>query len=173
MKDQLSALMDGEFEVESAEHLITSAKSGGEMKEAWQHYHLIGDAIRGELGRGNCHMRQDFCARVMQTLEVEPTGLEATISQANGHAASGDAPVTPLFKTLFKNSKVWPVAASVAAMMFVGMMLLQQQITPAEDMTPVEIAQNLPLEYIAAHQAAAPSSAAYYIQTASFSEPQK
>ena len=38
---------------------------------------------------------------------------------------------------------------------------------------PVEIAQSMPTEYLQAHQAAAPSSAAYYIQNASFAETQK
>jgi hypothetical protein len=32
MKDQLSALIDGELDIESSEHLITSAKSGGEIQ---------------------------------------------------------------------------------------------------------------------------------------------
>ena len=32
MKDQLSALIDGEFEIESSEHIITSVKAGGELK---------------------------------------------------------------------------------------------------------------------------------------------
>ncbi len=172
MKDQLSALMDGEFEIESSEHILTSVKAGGELKEAWQHYHLIGDAMRG-----NCTMRHDFSTRVMQALEAEPTVLAP-----NKHAVAGDASVkkqmlkTPYFKSVpyFKNVKVWSIAASVAAVMFVGLMLLQQQFSSTEDMSPVEIAQNLPTEYLQAHQSAAPSSAAYYIQTASFSpEPQK
>ncbi len=41
MKDQLSALIDGEFEIESSQHIIKSIESGGELKEAWHHYHLI------------------------------------------------------------------------------------------------------------------------------------
>ncbi len=161
MKDQLSALIDGEFEIESSEHLITSVKSGGELKEAWQHYHLIGDAMRG-----NCDMRHDFCAQLMQALESEPTVL----------GINRDVVSEPVFakKKIYNTPKFWSIAASVAAVMFVGLMLLQQQVTPSEDMSPVEIAQNLPVEYLAAHQAAAPSSSSYYIQTASFSpEPQK
>ena len=86
MKDQLSALIDGEFEIESSEHIITSVKAGGELKEAWQHYHLIGDAMRG-----NCHMRHDFCAQVMQALDAEPTVLGV-----NRDAAYGDSPIVSL-----------------------------------------------------------------------------
>ena len=162
MKDQLSALMDGEFAIESAEHLITSAKSGGELKEAWQHYHLIGDAMRGD-----CHMQHDFSRRVMQALESEPTALvinkdeavEQVLIAKQSHKTS-----------LFKSTKVWSIAASVAAVMFVGLMVLQQQFSGNETMSPIEIAQSLPSEYLQAHQSVAPSSSAYYIQNASFNE---
>jgi len=158
MKDQLSALIDGEFEIEGSEHIFTSIKSGGELKEAWQHYHLIGDAMRG-----NVHMRHDFSARVMQALEAEPTVLAVSNSESSEQ--------TPVVKSNpFKSTKIWSIAASVAAVMFVGLMVLQQQLDQSEDMSPVEIAQSMPVEYLAAHQAAAPSGSAYYIQTASYTE---
>lgn len=156
MKDQLSAMIDGEFEIESSVHIIKSIESGGELKEAWHHYHLIGDAMRG-----NCTMRHDFGARVMQALNTEPTVL----------AINRDAAAVAKYK--LKNAKLWSVAASVAAVMFVGLILLQQQFSGTEELSPVEIAQNVPTEYLQAHQSSAPSSASYYIQTASYTEPQK
>jgi sigma-E factor negative regulatory protein RseA len=70
----------------------------------------------------------------------------------------------------------------VSAVMFVGVMVMQQQLNQpqqavavqvAEQLAPVEIAQSVPTEYLQAHQAAAPSSAAYYIQTASYTEQSK
>ena len=48
MKDQISALMDDEFDVEGSGHLLTAIKAGGELAESWSTYHLIGDAMRGE-----------------------------------------------------------------------------------------------------------------------------
>ena len=63
--------------------------------------------------------------------------------------------------------------------MFVGVVVLQQQMTvspeqvvlvktekvaPANALSPIEIAQSVPTEYLQAHQAAAPTGAAYYIQ---------
>jgi sigma-E factor negative regulatory protein RseA len=155
MKDQLSALIDGEFEAESSKHIITSVKSGGELNEAWQHYHLIGDIMRG-----NCEMRHDFCAKVMQALDSEPTVLPVNKNEISK--------VTQIKRNLAKTPKFWSIAASVAAVMFVGLMLLQQHLSQPEMMTPVEIAQNLPVEYLEAHQAAAPSSSSYYIQSASY-----
>ncbi len=158
MKDQLSALMDGEFEIAHSEHLITSAKSGGEMQQSWASYHLIGDAMRGET-----YLSHDFSRRVMAALETEPTVLAPVSSNAQ----------VVSFKTSVKSTKFWSAAASVAAVMFVGMMVLQQQSNTIDELSPVEIAQNLPVEYLAAHQAAAPSSAAYYIQNASYTEKAK
>lgn len=169
MKDQLSALMDGEFDIASSEHLITSAKSGGELKSCWAHYHLIGDAMRGEV-----YISHDFSNRVMNALEAEPTVFAPN--------APSVTPI-PTKKSAYKTTQFWSVAASVAAVMFVGVMVMQQQLNQPQQavavqmagqatgqLVPVEIAQSVPTEYLQAHQAAAPSSAAYYIQTASYTE---
>jgi sigma-E factor negative regulatory protein RseA len=172
MKDQLSALMDGEFDIESAEHLITSAKSGGELKNCWAHYHLIGDTLRGET-----YMRSDFSQRVMSALEIEPTLLStkqtSNIAQ-NATPSIGAASRASAKQSIYnKSTKFWSVAASVAAVMFVGVMVLQQQFNKPEQLAPVEIAQNVPTEYLQAHQAAAPNGIGYYIQNASFSDQAK
>ena len=158
MKDQLSALIDGEFDINAAEHLITSAKTGGELKSCWAHYHLIGDAMRG-----NVQMHHDFSRRVMTALDDERTVLAT--NQSKTLLVSGN------LSRYKKSTKLWSLAASVAAVMFVGVMVFQQQFSQPESLSPVEIAQSVPTEYLQAHQAAAPTSAAYYIQSASFAEP--
>jgi sigma-E factor negative regulatory protein RseA len=182
MKDQLSALIDGELDIESSEHLITSAKSGGELKSCWTQYHLIGDALRGDIGGGEVDMRYGFSQRVMSALESEPTILfpnTAPATQTNIHTASKASSIKS-----YRPSKFWSMAASFAAVMFVGVMVMQQQLhnpevsvqiakQAPEQLAPVEIAQSVPTEYLQAHQAAAPSGAAYYIQTASYTEPQQ
>ncbi len=169
MKDQLSAFMDGEFDIESAEHLITSVKSGGELKSCWTQYHLIGDTLRGDfgrgaLGRGKAQMSHDFTARVMRALDSEPTVLLPNVQNSAQISSK---------QSSYKSTKFWSVAASVAAVMFVGVMVLQQQLNQPEVLAPVEIAQSVPTEYLQAHQAAAPSNAAYYIQSANYKEPQQ
>jgi len=150
MKDQISALMDDELAPDATEHLITSVKTGGESAECWAIYHLIGDTMRG-----NPIFRADFHLRLMQLLDAEPTAL---------------APKGLFNKSLVKTPIVWSVAASVAAVAFVGWTVLQQQVQNGNDATPIEIAQNLPSEYLLAHQASAPSGAAYYIQPATYTE---
>lgn len=168
MKDQLSALMDGEFDIESSDHLITSTKSGGELKNCWAHYHLIGDVMRGET-----HMSQGFSTRVMDALDIEQTMLSSNLPLSN--ISSIDAASRASTKQVFysKSTKFWSIAASVAAVMFVGVMVLQQQFSQADALSPVEIAQSVPTEYLQAHQAAAPSNAAYYIQAANYKEPKQ
>lgn len=148
MKDQISALVDEELSLDSSEHLLTAVKTGGESAECWAIYHLIGDAMRG-----NPVFKADFQQRVMSQIKDEAFIL------------------VPIVKKPFsKPSAVWSVAASVAAVMFVGWVVMQQQAQQATDVAPLEIAQNLPSEYWLAHQASAPSSAAYYIQPAGYSE---
>ncbi|HEY8119370.1 MAG TPA: sigma-E factor negative regulatory protein [Methylophilaceae bacterium] len=151
MKDQISALMDDELALESSEHLLTAVKTGGEASECWATYHLIGDVMRGHPS-----FKPGFKHQLMQKLESEPTML---------------APRSK--KALLKSSAMWSVAASVAAVMFVGWVVLQQQVQSSHDSTPVEVAQNVPSEYLLAHQALAPNSTAYYIQPAAYSESAK
>jgi len=155
MKKQLSELMDGELDVEASEHLLTALKSKGDVKEAWKQYHLIGDAIRGDVD-----MQPDFSARVMAALDAEPTVL-AINKQATETKPAASKLKLPMF---------WSVAASVAAVMFVSMMAFELQLGGSEEMAPVEIANSLPIEYLQAHQSLVPSGSSYYIQSANFTE---
>jgi len=148
MKDQVSALVDNELSIQGSEHLFTAIKSGSELGQCWATYHLIGDAMRG-----SPMFKPGFNERLMQKLESEPAIL---------------APHTK--KTVFKTSSVWSIAASFAAVMFVGWMVLHQQVQSGAVPAPVEIAQNVPSEYLVAHQSYAPSHSAYYIQPAAYTE---
>ena len=157
MKNQLSALIDGEFDIEESEHILTALKADGELKEAWKHYHLIGDAMRGSL-EGTA----DYSANIIRALEAEPTVL------AVNKTVQVVVPVTE--KQTNKTPVIWSVAASVAAVMFVGLMVFELQFGDQDNMAPVELANSVPMEYIQAHQSMAPSSAAYYIQSANYTE---
>lgn len=157
MKEQLSALIDGEFDTSNADHLLIVAKSDGELRRAWNAYHMIGDVMRGD-----SVLHSQVTNRIMEALEHEPT----IIAPAAVRSSKSNAE-----KSLFKKTAFWSVAASVTAVMFVGLMLLQQQKSDQNMMSPVEIAENLPNEYLTAHQTYAPNGAAYYIQNVSYTEP--
>lgn len=160
MKDQLSALIDGEIAPEDASHVISGIKADGEIKAAWQHYHLIGDAMRGD-----AYTHHTLTSKVMLALQDEPTVLSPNAQ------TQPEVVITNRGASTWAVPRTWSIAASVAAVMFVGLMLWQNKAAVVEDTTPVQIAQEVPMEYLVAHQAAAPTSAAYYIQPATYSLP--
>lgn len=155
MKEQLSALIDGEFDTHNADHLLIVAKSNGELRRAWNEYHMIGDVMRGD-----AVLYRDVASRILDALDEEPTVIAPAMAKAQARVK----------QPLFKKTAFWSVAASVTAVMFVGLMLLQQQKAEQTLVTPIEIAESLPNEYLAAHQTYAPNSASYYIQSASYTE---
>ena len=52
-KERLSALVDGELSTASTAEVISRMKASPDLCGAWDRYHLIGDAIRGEGLRGS------------------------------------------------------------------------------------------------------------------------
>jgi len=155
MKDQISALMDDELDVESSEHLFKALASNHELDACWSTYHLVGDVMRGET-----LLRPDFQARLMQRLESEPTVL------------------SPKRRILPKPSFVLSAAASLAAVLFVGWMVMLQQIqSPLESLEqPAAIAQNNVSpesmnEYLLAHHELSPEGGmqpAYYVRSVAY-----
>ena len=146
MKDKISALMDGDLALKDAEYLMTAIKAKGEAAEAWATYHLIGDVLRDDPV-----MRPDLTSKIMQEVAKQPRVL---------------APKPSI--NFVKHPILWSMAASVAGVFFVGWMVLHQQIQ--DGLAPVEIAQNVPSEYLLAHQSMAPTNAAYFIQPASYTQ---
>jgi len=75
MKEQLSALIDGDVCDDVQAHL-TRLGSDADFRRAWDTYHLIGDALRGDVS-------PNLCARVAARLRAEPTVL----APRRGHGA--------------------------------------------------------------------------------------
>jgi sigma-E factor negative regulatory protein RseA len=146
MKEKISALMDGDLALEDAEYLMTAMKAKGEAAQAWSTYHLIGDVMRDDPA-----LRADLTSRIMKEVANQPAVL---------------APKASLLQA--KRPMLWSVAASVAGVFFVGWMVLHNQVQ--DGLAPVEIAQNVPSEYLLAHQSMAPTNAAYFIQPASYTQ---
>lgn len=167
MNEQISALIDDEISVEESAHLITAMLSNKQAAQSWSQYHLIGDAMRG-----NVLLSTQFKQNLMHKLDMEATVLapNATLATQLAEAVhSHKIPVT------------WSIAASFAAVMAVGWMVLNQQVHNGNELAPVEVAQidiaketavdlGVPAEYLNAHQASAPSASSYYIQTVSYKE---
>lgn len=177
MNEQISALLDDEIAMEDAAHIITSVQSQKAAGIAWQQYHLIGDAMRGD-----ALLSANFKQNLMQKLEAEPTVLAPNM-QKNTTAQLPDSRLSEQVKTGL--STRWSIAASFAAVMVVSYMALQTMSDTqngvtlmAEDSSAtLNVAKleatemdNLPLEYLMAHQASSPSASSYYMQTTSYSE---
>jgi sigma-E factor negative regulatory protein RseA len=162
MKDQISALIDNEYDVDAADHLLTALKHDVHVTECWATYHLIGDAMRGELA-----LRSDFSQRLQQQLNAEPTVLAPKRSRK----ILGNKHHQPAF---------WmSAAASVAAVMFVGWVVLQTQARQSgQDIPAATVAQNVVSpesvnSYLVAHQSTFAGSgmqAAYYVRPVALSE---
>lgn len=177
MNEQISALLDDEISIDEAGHIIVAVESQKAASIAWQHYLLIGDAMRGD-----AILSADFKQNLMQKLDAEPTVLAPNMrniaSSQPQDASSKQAQKAEL-------SSQWAIAASFAAVMVVSYMALQvisgnhdvTLLTASLNNNSVQVAQsvvqsseNLPIEYLTAHQVASPSASNYYIQTTSYSE---
>lgn len=179
MTEQISALIDDELSIDDAVRALANMQSNRQATEVWSQYHLIGDAMRGSTMFG-----ADFRQNLMQKLESEPTVLAPNAGQSM--AVKIDA---------VKNRvpAKWSIAASVAAVMMVGWVAMNeqmqsgntvapialakvepvQQVSPVAQLSPVEqpsIGESIPAEYLMAHQASAPSASSYYIQSVNYAE---
>jgi len=178
MTEQISTLADDEMDLDDTEHLLTSILANSQNTEVWSRYHLIGDVMRG-----GGMLSQNFKQNLMSKIELEPTVLSPNAASTNQKGVLQQA-----LNTHFKMPSAWSIAASFAAVMVVGWMVLQTHVN--NDFMPVEIAQlvttpaksalvvsnelleeqTVPTEYLTAHQAYAPTASSYYIQSASYSK---
>jgi sigma-E factor negative regulatory protein RseA len=144
MKEQISALMDGELDERAAGDAIERLRTRSEALDTWRLYHLISDGMRDTrlLSAG-------FAARVGGRLAAEPTVL-APVSLPGR---------TPVQRFAFA------AAASVAAVALVGWLALAPQpelSRPLAQAQPASAPQvNVPLpraaqDYLLAHQGFSP-----------------
>lgn len=157
--DKISALMDGELDAHQAQHEFARLEQSQELRQKWNTFHLIGDALRGE--------------RLLSTDLAEP--LEQRLTQEPTVLAPRRRPVQKV--TAYALS----AAASVAAVALVSWLALStQQSTTREEVAvappvtalPAALPAVVPVapvasvpdegrtnEYLLAHQAFSPSTA--------------
>ncbi len=155
MKNQISALMDGELDDEESRIVFGQFKQHETLRADWEIYHMIGDSLRQTpVWQG------DFSTRFAERLAAEPTVLAPR---------SVKSPARPAVS--------WPLAASVAAVSLVAWTALQlnqpegaarqenrQKISAAEGGLSPQNVKN----YLSAHQeysVAAIHGASPYLQT--------
>jgi sigma-E factor negative regulatory protein RseA len=151
MKAKISAMMDGELEAHELSEPLSALEADREARESWRTYHLISDALRGD-----AILSADCARRVSQRLAQEP----ALVAPLPGPVRAPERP------RWFVPSAL---AASVAAVAFVGWVALapQRATAPAVATVPVAQAQRtaeppkVPVtsatqDYLFAHQAFSP-----------------
>lgn len=159
MKQEISALMDGELFEDEAESLLNRVKCGPEARTDWELYHLIGDVLRQP-----DHVHSDLSAKVRERMKDEPTVL----------APRGRA-VREKIRTFAVS-----LAASLSAVGVVAWMSLQvgseavPTLAAGQNTVPSVSAQisSKANDYLMAHQEFSPSTdmngGALYIRTVSY-----
>ncbi|MGA7965742.1 MAG: sigma-E factor negative regulatory protein [Gammaproteobacteria bacterium] len=120
LREQLSALIDGELPVEECELLVKRIGNSAELARCWHAYHLIGDALHNELSTGAA---QKLASRVREALneEAEPPasvrhhGLRRWSTLAAGVAVLGLAGLAgALISSHMEPGKVFAPAGNAA-----------------------------------------------------------
>ncbi|MEH8245471.1 RseA family anti-sigma factor [Aeromonas veronii] len=126
-KEQISALMDGDL---SDAEVLNELGMDSDLQDTWGRYHLIGDAMRGDLP---VNLQLDLSDSIMAALEDEPTILApkpvetATVLQPAVAPVKTDANVVPLFRRVGQQLGQYAIAASVAAAVIFGVQQYQGQ----------------------------------------------
>jgi sigma-E factor negative regulatory protein RseA len=164
MKQNISALMDGELFEDEIAGSFAHLKQGSEAHKNWELYHLIGDVLRQP-----DHVTPDLSSAVSLLLKEEPT-----VFAPRGHRIH-----------VQNRNFALSAAATVAAIGVVAWMALQT----SSEISPRMASQSLGLrpanvqiksnsnEYLMAHQEFSPSTdmngGASYIRTVAFNPDEK
>lgn len=150
MKQQISALMDGEPDALADDRCLDAICADAGLRNVWETYHLIGDLIRGEPGSA-----ADATARFAARLASEPTVLVP----GRGRSRASAIPMT------------WAAAAAVAGVGVVVWAAVGLQPERSVDLArvdPARATRNVAMTpvvpaagegYLLAHQGVSPSGA--------------
>ena len=164
--ESISALMDGELDERDAEREVARLRTDAGLRERWDEFHLIGDALRGEP-----LLTSRFGERFAQRLSEEPTVLaprrmppktRRAATYALSAAASLSAAALVAWVAVAPTTPVGPELASAPAPARAAIELVAQPLRGV----PSDGRMN---EYLLAHEGFSPSTAlqgvAPYIRT--------
>ena len=131
-QEWVSAAVDGELDEQTLAELAADADS----HEQWRDYHMIGDAMRGELPQT---VSIDLSASIMAAIDEEPAIIapkQTTVKAATNPTSSK---VVPLFKQFGQ----YAIAATVAMVAVVGVQNYNQETLL--DNSPLPVLNTRPL----------------------------
>lgn len=133
-QEWVSAAVDGEVEGQAIADLAADKDS----HDKWRNYHMIGDAMRGELPQT---INLDLSASIAQAIDEEPAIVAPQVTVADKpEVKQTQGKVIPLFKQFGQ----YAIAASVALVAVVGVQNYQQQELGAEQ-EPLSVLSTRPL----------------------------
>lgn len=146
MKDRLSGLLDGELERHDQQVLLDTLKCDDALRDRWQEYLLIRDALKGRGALG-----ADITARVMVSLDDEPVVLAP---QRAARSENWRSSALALAATLAGVAVVGWLALGAGPSPRVAPPLAQRAGTPpVAAVEPARQAASDMQEYLIAHQA--------------------
>lgn len=164
MKQEISALMDGELFEDEAEGLFDQVKQDSGTHHEWALYHLIGDVLRQPE-----HIHCDLSAKVRERMQDEPVVLaprsRAVKQKIRTFALSAAASLVAVGVVAWMSLQITPETAPQLAMQQTALRPISMQIQPKAN------------DYLMAHQEFSPSidmnGGASYIRTVSYSPDDK
>ncbi len=118
-KEQISALMDGDL-IDA--EVLNELEMDSDLQATWGRYHLIGDAMRGDLP---VNLQLDLSDSIMLALEDEPVILAPKPVQPVMPQVKPAGKVVPLVRRFGQQMGQYAIAASVAAAVIFGVQQYQ------------------------------------------------
>ena len=149
MKEKISTLLDDELDLKSSSQTVRDINKDSRLRERFATYQLIRDSIKNELIDSTLSSKS-----ILDAIDKEPIQLK--FNKSSKFQSAMALPTSSWMS--------WPVAASFIAVLFVGAMITTNTFHMKPTNT-IEIAENIPNEYIEAHQTLAPTNVAFYVET--------
>ena len=141
MKEEISALMDGEVNEQEMQQSLRDMRNDPEQRDCWEQYHIIGDALRNNLP---ANLNRNFVNNISQAIAKEdlPAPEVTPIKQKAGHAAKRSHRIANPFTG-------FAIAASVAMVAYVGvgMIAVDEQAAGPRMASAPKIIEPAPQQY--------------------------
>ncbi len=148
MKEKISTLLDDELDLKGTSQTVSEIIKDKRLRERFETYQLIRDSMKNELSDATFSSKS-----ILDAIDKEPIQM-----QFNKTSKVASAMALP-----YPSWISWPVAASFAAVLLIAALSMNHRyLKPSET---VEIAEDVPADYIQAHQMLAPTNVAYYSET--------
>ena len=148
MKEKISTLLDDELDLKGTSQTVSEIIKDKRLRERFETYQLIRDSMKNELSDATFSSKS-----ILDAIDKEPIQMQFN---KTSKVASAMALSYPSWMS-------WPVAASFAAVLLIAALSMNHSyLKPSET---VEIAEDIPADYIQAHQMLAPTNVAYYSET--------